>query len=511
MALEQGNSTCVVGTRTEGTSALNGKSSIPPQVRAAFGPAPIVEELHPVPDPWELFSKVQSLPYPLFLDSALRHATLGRYSVITADPFRTLTSYRGRCRVSGESVPRTAADPLKVLAELLTEFHCEPIPGLPPFQAGAAGLFGYDLCHHIENLPRPRIDDFHTPDMAVGFYDWVISFDHQQHRAWLISTGLPENEPKRRRARAEHRARDVLRRLREPVPLIAPTRSPRCELGSAQFNVGDLPGLTSNFDRPAYLTAVRRAIEYIHAGDCFQVNLAQRLMVPAEMPPLDLYARLRERNPATFAAYFDLGDFVIASASPERFVKVLEGEVETRPIKGTAPRAGSPEQDKLLVKNLLASAKDRAENIMIVDLLRNDLGRVCRYGSVHVPALCRLESYAYVHHLVSEVRGRLREDLGPVDLISAAFPGGSVTGAPKIRAMEIIAELEPTARGPYCGSLGYIGFDGSMDTNILIRTFTLGRGWAQFPVGGGIVADSDPEREYEETWHKAEGLLRALR
>jgi para-aminobenzoate synthetase component 1 len=226
---------------------------------------------------------------------------------------------------------------------------------------------------------------------------------------------------------------------------------------------------------------------------------------------LDLYGRLRQCNPAPFAGYLDLGNFAIASASPERFVLVQDGQVQTRPIKGTRPRGATPEQDRQRAEELLASAKDRAENVMIVDLLRNDLGRVCAYGSVRVEAVCRLESYPTVHHLVSEVVGTLRPGLGPVDLLRAAFPGGSVTGAPKVRAMEIIAELEPTARGPYCGSLGFLGFDGSMDTSILIRTFTIGRGWIQFPVGGGIVADSDPHAEYAETLHKAEGLLRALR
>ena len=261
----------------------------------------------------------------------------------------------------------------------------------------------------------------------------------------------------------------------------------------------------------ADLATVRRAIEYIHAGDCYQVNLAQRLLHAAALPPLELYARLRRCNPAPFAGYFDLGDFVVASASPERFLRVQGREVETRPIKGTRPRGNTPDDDRARAAELLASGKDRAENIMIVDLLRNDLGRVCEYGSVRVPAVCRLESFRTVHHLVSEVRGRLRPDMTPIDLLRAAFPGGSVTGAPKVRAMEIIAELEQTARGPYCGSLGYLGFDGAADTSILIRTFTAGRGWLQFPVGGGIVADSIPEREYEETWHKAEGLLRALR
>jgi para-aminobenzoate synthetase component 1 len=272
-----------------------------------------------------------------------------------------------------------------------------------------------------------------------------------------------------------------------------------------------LPGLLSNFTREQYLAAVRRAVEYVHAGDCFQVNVSQRLLHPAALAPLELYRRLRECNPAPFAGYLDLGDFAVASASPERFVRVANGEVETRPIKGTRPRGATPEEDRARAEELLRSAKDRAENVMIVDLLRNDLGRVCAYGSVRVAAVCRLESYRHVHHLVSAVRGRLRPGLGPVDLLRASFPGGSVTGAPKVRAMQIIAELEPTARGPYCGCLGYVGFDGSADTNILIRTFTVGRGWVQFPVGGGVVADSAPEEEYEETLHKAEGLLRALR
>jgi para-aminobenzoate synthetase component 1 len=277
-----------------------------------------------------------------------------------------------------------------------------------------------------------------------------------------------------------------------------------------QFPLPGREGVSSNFDRSGYLAAVRRAVEYIHAGDCFQVNLSQRLLHPATLPPLELYGRLRECNPAPFAGFLDLGDFAVASASPERFVRVAHGEVETRPIKGTRPRGRTPAEDQRLVDELRASPKDLAENVMIVDLLRNDLGRVCEYGSVRVTRVCEVETFPFVHHLVSEVRGKLRPDRTPMDLLKAAFPGGSVTGAPKVRAMEIIAELEPTARGPYCGSLGYVGFDGTADANILIRTFTIGRGWMQFPVGGGIVADSDPAREYEETLHKAAGLLRAL-
>lgn len=473
---------------------------------------PLVEELLPAPDPWTTFQRLAGLPHPLFLDSALAYPGLGRYSFLSADPAEWLWSRGARAVWEGRSRVVEPADPFAVLAERLASWRVEPVAGLPPFQGGAAGLFGYGLSHHLERLPRPRFDEFETPDLAIGFYDWVLAFDHLAHRAWLLSTGFPEAEPRRRRHRAEKRLAEVRRWLQPPGAVQSPPRAPQSPSvrPSCHYPVHHRPGVFSNFDRASYLETVRRAIEYTHAGDCFQVNVAQRLLAPAPRDAVELYGRLRERNPSPFAGYFDLGDFVLASASPERFLRVVNGDVETRPIKGTRPRGATPQEDQTQIDELLASAKDRAENVMIVDLLRNDLGRVCRYGSVRVPSVCCVETYEYVHHLVSEVRGRLREGLGPVDLLRAAFPGGSVTGAPKIRAMEIIAELEPTARGPYCGSLGYIGFDGSMDTNILIRTFTIGRGWAQFPVGGGIVADSVPEREYEETWHKAEGLLQAL-
>jgi para-aminobenzoate synthetase component 1 len=487
-------------------------SLIVPSSALSLGPpgAPVVEELHPAPDPWLAFQALDGLPHLLFLDSALNHPQLGRYSFLTADPAEWLTARGPRTELSAAGVALEPADPFAVLAERLSAWPAEPMPDLPPFQGGAAGLFGYALCHHIERLPRARCDDFQVPDLGVGLYDWVLAFDHGQDRAWLFSTGFPEPNPRGRRRRAVQRLAQVKQRLAQrPGPLQSPPGS--VVRPAVAHPVPGLAGLLSSFDRPGYLEAVGRAIEYVHAGDCFQVNLAQRLLYPDTSPPGELYERLRRRNAAPFAGYLDLGDFQVLSASPERFLRVDRGEVETRPIKGTRPRGATPEEDRAQQAELLASAKDRAENVMIVDLLRNDLGRVCRYGSVRVPAVCRLETYRYVHHLVSEVRGRLREGLGPIDLLRAAFPGGSVTGAPKVRAMEIIAELEPVARGPYCGSLGYIGFDGSMDTNILIRTITRGRGWLQFPVGGGIVADSDPEREYAETWHKAEGLLRALR
>ena len=457
---------------------------------------------------WEACQRLADQQHLLFLDSA-QESALGRYSFVSADPPIWLTSHHGWISENGQVV--AVADPLTVLADRLAHFTPEPIDELPPFQGGAAGLFSYDLCHHIEVLPRPLYDDFGIPDLAVGIYDWVIAFDHLTEQAWLISTGYPETEPRRRAKRAIARADEVKRWLERRAVVTPKGSGSSVPIETPQFPVDGRPGMTSNFDRHSYLETVARAIEYVHAGDCFQVNIAQRLMTRAPIAPLDLYEKLRSRNPAPFAGYFDLGTQAILSASPERFLRVQDGEVETRPIKGTRPRGQTPDEDRRLAQELQESAKDRAENIMIVDLLRNDLGRVCEYGSLNVEALCRLESYQYVHHLVSEVRGRLRDGLGPTDLLRAAFPGGSVTGAPKIRAMEIIAELERTARGPYCGSLGYIGFDGSMDTNLLIRTFIHGKGWLHFSVGGGIVADSVPEKEYAETWHKAEGLLRALR
>jgi para-aminobenzoate synthetase component I len=491
---------------------------VAPLPTATASALPLVEELTPAPDPWETARRFAIHRRLLFLDSADRHLDRGRYSYVSASPSQALTTSIRRKHYS---------DPFASVKYFLNQFSARTIPGLPPFQGGIAGLFGYGLQHAVERIPRPKLDALRIPDLAVGVYDWVIAWDHHANRAWLISTGYPETDPHLRKDRAAERAKWVRQALKRP-PLewlrraldngpyshFGPDMGPRrvtAEFLAPQFPLPGRPGVTSTFNREGYLAAVRRAIEYIRAGDCFQVNLSQRLLTPLTENPLDLYGRLRECNPAPFAGYLGMDDFAIISASPERFLQVTNGEVETRPIKGTRPRGKTPEEERQRIAELAASPKDRAENVMIVDLLRNDLGRVCEYGTVRVPKVCQVETFQYVHHLVSEVRGRLTAGKTPLDLLRACFPGGSVTGAPKVRAMEIIAELEPTARGPYCGSLGYIGFDGSMDTNILIRTFTAGKGWLQFPVGGGIVADSDPEREYEETLHKAEGLLQALR
>jgi para-aminobenzoate synthetase component 1 len=351
--------------------------------------------------------------------------------------------------------------------------------------------------------------------LALGFYDVAIAWNHGSGQAWIISHGLPETEPNTRRKRAEIRLRyfraiiegkehpaantAVCQRADKPVSIQSPQRP-----------VPFAPGITSNFSRDEYLAAVARAIEYIRAGDVFQVNLSQRLLHPAGDDPREVYLRLRRLNPAPMAGYFDLGRMQILSASPERFLLVADNRVETRPIKGTRPRIGKEAIDRAAAAELESSQKDRAENVMIVDLLRNDLSKSCVADSVRVERLCGIEAFRHVLHLVSVVSGRLRGECSPIDLLCGAFPGGSITGAPKPRAMEIITELEGVARGAYCGSLGYLGFDGAMDTSLLIRTITVGGGWLQLPVGGGVVAQSTPEGEYDETWHKAQGMLQAL-
>ncbi|MEM6329905.1 MAG: anthranilate synthase component I family protein [Planctomycetota bacterium] len=460
---------------------------------------PLVHELTPAPDAVGVFRRMAALRGCVFFDSARPAGELGRYSFVAAEPFATIAA-------------AAADDPLRQLDAALGRFRSSPIAGLPPFQGGAAGWLGYELGHSLEALPRPRWDEFCLPDLAAGLYDVVVAFDHLQQRAWVVSQGFPEQAAAARRSRAEARLAETLDRLARPpaAPFTLHDAAPR-ELAAAelapQSPAGERDGVTSDFSREAYLRAVARAVEYIHAGDIFQVNLSQRLLQPSRRHPVETYLALRERNPAPFAGYYDAGLATLCSASPERFVSVRGGVVETRPIKGTRCRSPDGAADRIIAQQLLEHPKDRAENTMIVDLLRNDLSRVCTPESVRVPKLCGLESYEHVHHLVSVVTGELAAGATAVDLLRASWPGGSITGAPKVRAMEIIAELEPTARGPYCGSLAYAGFNGAMDSSILIRSLIDARGWLQAPVGGGIVADSDPEAEYQETWHKAAGLL----
>jgi para-aminobenzoate synthetase component I len=439
-------------------------------------------------DPVAAVSALRGLPYLTFLDSAAPDAKLGRYSFVAADPFARF------------AIARATPGWVSRLKSLLRRYQTEALPGLPPFQGGAAGLFSYDLGRSLEQLPEPLFDPLGFPDLSLGLYDVTVAFDLAVRRAFIISTGFPELDPQARKERAAARARAFEARLRRAGrSLPEPGRT-------------SLEGWTSNFSREAYEKAVREVIERILAGDIFQANLAQRFAapVPPDFDHFGFYCRLRRLNPAPFSAYLDRGDFVIASASPERFLKVEDSRVETRPIKGTRARFKDGLLDSLQSKALTESRKDQAENVMIVDLLRNDLSKVCEPGSVRVPQLCGLETFASVHHLVSAVTGRLKAGQGPADLLAAAFPGGSITGAPKVKAMEIITELERYARGPYCGAIGYIGFDGAMDTNIVIRTAGFRSRTCVVQAGGGIVTASEPAAEYEETLDKARAMFAAF-
>jgi para-aminobenzoate synthetase component 1 len=487
---------------------------------------PYVEELSPLPEPAACCARLEGLPYRLFLDSAARSTRLGRYSFLTADPIALVWSKGARTErmdlVAGRK-DVVQGDVLSETRALMAAFSAEPLPDLPPFQGGAAGYLAYDWGRVLERLPENRYDDLPLPDAVLGVYDWVVAWDHAAGKAWLVSTGLPETSPDGRGRRAGDRARAVRARLdAEPDAGSDPSHGRhrgQTPLGQAPSYLVDggwwesRLDIRSSFTHAAYLEAVTRVREYILAGDIFQANLSQRFEAPLRERPWDLYLRLRKRNAAPFAAYLELPEGVVLSASPERFLRVdVDGRVETRPIKGTRPRGIGPEHDGALGQALTESAKDRAENLMIVDLMRNDLSRVCSPGTVRVPELFALERYATVHHLVSTVVGELSPGSDALDLLRAAFPGGSITGAPKVRAMEIIAELEPSQRGVYCGSIGYWSVTGALDTSIAIRTVIApgDRDRVYFSAGGGIIADSHPEQEYRETLDKARGMIDAL-
>lgn len=467
----------------------------------SFG-LPLVEELVPPPDVVFATNRLQALPKLLLLDSSLQREPVGRYSFLTADPVRWWQ----------QQTPCYGDDPFQQMESAIQELTPDSVLGLPPFQGGIAGLMGYELGQCFERIPSACHDEFQLPALAAGLYDWVLAWDHQQQRAWLVSQGWPESNPSRRTDRAAERMGQIRRLLAADV--VVPPALPETKIAPAQlapqFSLAAGTPTTSDFNRDDYLRAVERVIEYIRAGDIFQANLTQRLLFPSSMTAMKLFERLRSVNPAPFAGLMQWDDWAVISASPERFLRVDGQDVETRPIKGTRRRKRGPEADLFTRDELRESEKDQAENVMIVDLLRNDLSRVCEPGSIRVPQLCGVETYETVQHLVSEVRGRLRNDRTVWDLFRAAWPGGSITGAPKVRAMQIIAELEPTVRGPYCGSLFYVGANGQTDSSLLIRTFVQRHGWLQCGVGGGIVAQSDPASEYEETLVKAAGMIKAL-
>lgn len=426
-------------------------------------------------------ARLRGQSHVTLLESVMRHEHLGRFSFLACNPAQVLRVEGGKFFVDGHE---DAEEPLEFLNRALAKNQQASLPGLPPFQGGYAGFVSYDFGWKLLQAKAPPNFKPLCPDLVFNRYDTLVSFDHMQERAWIIG-----------KTTEDIAALDSL--LRGDAAPLGPH---------------GISGWASNLNRSAYEAAVQKTVDYILAGDIFQANITQCFSadVPAQFDAFAFYNVLRARNPAPFACYLDYGDVKIVSSSPERLVNSNGNKVQARPIKGTRRRDADPALDAALVGQLMASRKDRAENVMIVDLLRNDLSRVAKLGSVKVPVLCGLESYANVHHLVSVVEAELRDGLSNIDLLKAVFPGGSITGAPKIRAMEIIAELEGQARGVYCGSIGYLGFNGTSDFNIAIRTALFSNGQAYVQGGGGITARSEPAAEYEESLTKISRLMEAF-
>ena len=453
---------------------------------------------------FDLFRLLADEPHSFFLDSGMDAPRLGRYSFVGSQPFLIFRSKGTNLQLDwGDRTEQRSGNPFDALREILNRFQSQPLPADLPF-IGGVGYLGYPLRCFIEELPTTTHDDLKLPDCYFAFYDAIVAFDHLSNQVYLCRSAADKGSANRHQRQVE-RLRSILQSENHC--------SQRCrEKLRFDFSHFTKYPIRSNFSKTDYLSTVQRAKAYIASGDIYQANLSQRLSTSTDLPPAELYARLRQLSPVPYGAYLHCGDFHILSASPEQFLRFSPSSriVETRPIKGTRPRGLTPELDHKLAIELLHSEKDLAELLMIVDLERNDLGRICEIASIHVPERVALESYSNIHHLVATVRGTLRGDADRIDLLKSCFPGGSVTGAPKIRAMEVIDELEPTDRGVYTGSIGYFGFDGTMDLNIAIRTCILKEERAYFHVGGGIVADSEPEAEYQETLDKASSWMAVL-
>jgi len=438
-------------------------------------------------DSAELFSVYADKAWAVFLDSGFPSSNQGRYDIIAAEPVCTLVTHGEITEISCNGVlTKSTENPFDLVKQQLGLFpDFKPIDDLP-FNGGAIGYFSYDLARRLEALPTIAKDEERIAEMAVGIYQWAVIVDHQRQRSYLV--GQCDDQKRQ----------DLIEQFGQ-LPARQDARA---------FKV--VSEIKSNMDKDSYVHAFNRIKHYLKEGDCYQVNLTQRFAADCEGEPWTAYKILRQLNAAPFSGYLNLPELQILSSSPERFLKLTDGVVETKPIKGTRPRKPDDAEDQQQIKNLEASSKDRAENLMIVDLLRNDIGKTCKSGSVKVPLLFDVESYATVHHLVSTVTGILADGQHALDLLKSCFPGGSITGAPKIRAMEIIEELEPNRRGVYCGAIGYIGFNGNMDTNIAIRTLVHSDNTIRFWAGGGIVNDSVAEEEYQESFDKAAAMLDLL-
>ncbi|MCF6147528.1 MAG: aminodeoxychorismate synthase component I [Candidatus Kuenenia sp.] len=449
--------------------------------------------------PMEAFCRFSKNENIFFLDSALPKNEISRYSFLGFAPFLVLKTKHRKIHIKDNAgVNEFEGNPFEYLRKLLNQYSLKNTVDSLPFQGGAVGYFGYDLCHYIEKLPHNSVDDLELPDIYMGFYDIIVSYDHFLKKCFV--TGIDFGIDNTLNDRMEQIIEELHGKSEEQEELFN---------DKIATEVVDME-LKCNFTKDAYMKAIRQIKNYITAGDVYQVNLSQRFETCIDVSADDLYKRLRRINPAPFACYLSFEGVSIVSSSPERFLRVCGRDVQSRPIKGTRPRGKNAFEDEEMKQALLSSPKDNAELTMITDLERNDLGRVCNYGSIRVVEEKVLETYPTVHHLVSTVIGKLHERYDIIDLVKATFPGGSITGAPKIRAMQIIDELEPCQRSVYTGSVGYIGFNGNIDLNIAIRTFIMKEKTVYFQVGSGIVADSNEEDEYEETLHKAKALIASL-
>jgi para-aminobenzoate synthetase component 1 len=481
---------------------------------------PLIQEIATAHTPESLVEELHGRPGIVLLRSSSFDSAQARYSFVVANPFLTFRSFGSRCKIARSRTPDARpqtqfGNPWQVLDALMAQFELLDEIDLPFPLGGCFGYWGYDLKNFSEpKLPRRAVNDLELPDCHVGFYDSVVVFDHHLGNVCIVSTGLDADG-----SRSEERAQEQMQFWREKLSSIAAfVKTPTIVSTKTAALSSRLAGrLQSNLSRAEFIAAVERAQRYIRAGDIYQVNLSQRLMAQYPWSGWDLFQKLAAVSPAPFSAFLDCGmgrrhcRFQIVSSSPELFLRLSGSQIQTKPIKGTRPRDADPTRDAQLAYELQTSPKELAELIMITDLLRNDLGKVCEFGSVQVPELARLERFAQVQHLVSTVEGRLRADVTHFAALASCFPGGSITGAPKFRAMEVIDELEPIARGPYCGCHGYLGFNRESQLSITIRTAICKESAVYFHVGAGIVADSNPEAEYEETLAKAAGFLAALR
>ena len=465
----------------------------------------------PYRSPQSLYDSLAS-PYSLLLESAKGLEKIARFSFIGFEPSMIFQVKDGIVKIeSYESITFQTKKPLSILKSIIHPYRQKPCEILPPFQGGFAGILSYDFAHYFEDLPRNAFDDFHLPDAHFMLIDKLISFDHHTGKCWIIVCPAVRDYIKQKHSFQQSVWIEKYDEAENNILRIQKKLSGSQKTHAVQEGLRDKVEVIYEMSEKQYMDIVKRAKEYIAAGDIFQANLSQRLSAHVKSKsPWDLYRVLSNINPSPFAAFVDFDDYKIVSSSPERLLRVTGEMVETRPIAGTRPRGANRVEDEHMRTELLLNEKERAEHIMLIDLERNDLGRVSDYGSVCVDELMITEDYSHVIHIVSNIRGNLVKGKDCFDAIRAAFPGGTITGVPKVRCMEIIDELEPVQRGPYTGSVGYIGFSGNMDFNIIIRTFVIQDEMAFVQAGAGIVADSDPRREYLETLKKAEALIRTL-